>query len=170
MAQLALWIKQTLIRGIKITAKSSFRLCRCTGGDGSWGVWWVRTNPHAPSSLCKTAAKTMKQKAKQLSTLVHRGLYVEAPSYLAELVVLTSIQQQSWSELSQVVLYNRYRTTWVSTVSVHRCATYSLDTRRPRVLRRSASSLEQPSPHIRHISSMDVFSKNLKSFLFSRAF
>ena len=40
-------------------------------------------------------------------------------------------QQQSCSE--------------VGTVTVHRCATYSLDTRRPRVLRRSASSLEQPS-------------------------
>ena len=40
-------------------------------------------------------------------------------------------QQQSWSE--------------VGTVAIHRCATYSLDTRRPRVLRRSASSLEQPS-------------------------
>ena len=40
-------------------------------------------------------------------------------------------QQQSWSE--------------VGTVTVHRCAMYSPDTRRPRVLRRSASSLEQPS-------------------------
>ena len=41
------------------------------------------------------------------------------------------IKQQSWSE--------------GGTVAVHHFATYSLNTRRPRVLRRSASSLEQPS-------------------------
>ena len=50
-------------------------------------------------------------------------------------------------------------------IAVHRCATYSLDTRRPRVLRRSASSLEQPSTahktyllHGRLLKELEIFS------------
>ena len=49
-------------------------------------------------------------------------------------------------------------------VAVHRCATCSLDTRRPRVLRRSASSLEQPSSahktyllHGRLLKELEIF-------------
>jgi len=45
--------------------------------------------------------------------------------------------QQSWSEVGTVAVH-------------HHCATYSLHTRRPRVLRRCVASLEQPPIAITH--------------------
>jgi len=89
----------------------------------------------------------------KLCTLVHSCLYGVGPSYLAELVVPTSIAS------------NRAGLRSAQSLSIAVPRTHS-------TLGDRAFSVAAPRawnnlpPHIRHISSMDVFSKNLKSFLF----
>ena len=93
----------------------------------------------------------------KLCMLVHRCLHGETPSYLAYLVVPTSIAS------------NRAGLRSAQSLSVAVPRTHS-------TLGDRAFSVAAPlawnnfPPHIRHISSTDVFSKSLKSFLFSCAF
>jgi len=112
--------------------------------------------------LSRHAIANVSSLAAHQTVRVHYMLFVWrlAPSYLAELIVPTTIAglHKYWGDMSEVC-----------TVAVRRCGTYL-------TLGNRAFSVTAPRawnnflPCIRHISSMDVSSKNLKSFLFACGF